>query len=173
MIIDDFSNPSTASNGDNWKLNTDQVMGGLSQGTIVRETVAGRPGLRMRGNVRLDNNGGFVQASLDLATNGSVIDANGFAGIECDVLGNNEWFNIHLRTTEMSYPWQSYRQSFKATATWQKVRFRFSGFTPHRTDTPLDPSCLTRISFVAIGRSFDADLSVSWLAFFQSGDGDI
>jgi hypothetical protein len=35
-------------------------MGGVSNGTMVREQVAGRPAIRMRGDVSLENNGGFV-----------------------------------------------------------------------------------------------------------------
>jgi Complex I intermediate-associated protein 30 (CIA30) len=42
-------------------LFTDRVMGGVSNGTMVRETVAGRPAIRMRGDVSLENNGGFVR----------------------------------------------------------------------------------------------------------------
>jgi hypothetical protein len=168
MIIDDFGNPSKAPCGACWELYTDQVMGGVSRGTMIRETVAGRAALRMCGNVLLDNNGGFVQASLDLAADGSPINVSGFAGVECSVLGNNEWYNVHLRTTETSRPWQSYRQSFKASEVWRTLQLPFRDFTAHRIDTPLDLSCLRRISFVAIGREFDADLSVSRLAFFHA-----
>ena len=46
-IIDDLSRePPLAAIGSNWRLFTDQVMGGVSKGTMVRESVAGRVGSR-------------------------------------------------------------------------------------------------------------------------------
>ncbi len=168
MIIDDFADPARASSGARWELYTDQVMGGISRGAIAWETVAGRTALHVRGGVLLDNNGGFVQASLDLSADGGPINVSEFAGVEATVIGNNERYNVHVRTTDTKRPWQSYRQSFKASEVWQTVRLPFIDFTPHRIDTPLDLSCLRRISFVAIGREFEADLSLSHLAFFRA-----
>jgi hypothetical protein len=56
-IIDDRScEPPIAAIGGNWQLLTDQVMGGLSKGIMVRDTVAGRAAIRMRGDVSLENN---------------------------------------------------------------------------------------------------------------------
>lgn len=67
-LIDDLSDPASLSAlGTGWQLVTDQVMGGVSRGTLTRETVAGRPALVMRGDVRLENDGGFIQMALDLA----------------------------------------------------------------------------------------------------------
>ena len=169
MIIDDFSKPAPfASNGASWELFTDQVMGGVSRGTMAREIVAGRAAIRMRGTVSLDNNGGFVQISLDLVPGGSVIDASSYQGIEIDVLGNGQQYNLHLRTRQTVRPWQSYRQSFQASDTWQTLRLPFDGFAAHRIDTPLDLHRLRRIGLVAIGRAFIADLSIARLAFFNA-----
>ena len=148
MTIDDFGNPSKASSGARWELYTDQVMGGVSGGTIDWELVAGRAALHMRGSVLLDNNGGFVQASLDLKADGGSINVSDFAGVECTVIGNSEWYNVHLRTTDTRRPWQSYRHSFEASEIWQTVQLPFSEFIPHRIDVPLDLSCLRRISLV-------------------------
>jgi hypothetical protein len=91
MLIDDFSKPAPfAANGARWQLFTDTVMGGVSRGTMCRETIDCRSAVRMRGEVSLDNNGGFVQISLDLAADGSTLDASAFDGFEIDVLGNGE-----------------------------------------------------------------------------------
>src|SRR5271166_464865 len=115
MVIDDLSKaPPLAANGAKWRLFTDQVMGGVSRATMVRETIAGRTGIRMRGDVSLENNGGFVQIALDLSLGGEALDVSKFDGIEIDVLGNNERYSLHLRTADMRRPWQSYRQSFRA-----------------------------------------------------------
>lgn len=168
MIIDDFSNPPPlAANGSRWELFTDQVMGGVSGGTMAREVVLGRAAMRMQGVVSLENNGGFVQVALDLASGGSVIDASHLAGIEIDVTGNGENYNCHLRTLQTVRPWQSYRQSFQSGEGWTRVWLPFEGFSAHRIDAPLDLRSLRRIGLVAIGRAFKADLSVSRLAFYR------
>jgi hypothetical protein len=102
-IIDDLSRePPLAAIGSNWRLFTDQVMGGVSKGTMVRESVAGRAAIRMRGDVSLKNNGGFIQIVLDLSPNGCVVDASAWSGIEIDVFGNAEVYNVHLRTDALT-----------------------------------------------------------------------
>jgi len=66
-IIDDLSRELPLSTvGTRWQLFTDQVMGGVSNGSMMREMVAGRPAIRMRGDVSLENKGGFVQIAIDL-----------------------------------------------------------------------------------------------------------
>jgi hypothetical protein len=160
-IIDDLSrDPPMSAIGTRWQLFTDRVMGGVSNGTMLREMVAGRPAIRMRGDVSLENNGGFVQMSLDLAPDGEAIDVSVWSGIELDVFGNGEEYNVHLRTSDLTRPWQSYRQSFRADPKWQTILLRFQEFVPYRTDVPLDTRRLKRIGVVAIGRAFSADLSV-------------
>jgi hypothetical protein len=167
-IIDDLRrDPPLSTIGTRWQLFTDRVMGGLSNGTMDRGTVAGRPAIRMRGEVRLENSGGFVQIALDLAIDGKAIDASAWRGVELDVLGNDEEYNIHLRTEDLTRPWQSYRQSFRADPWWRTVRFQFQDFMPYRTDTALDTLRLRRIGLVAIGRTFSADLSVAGLRYLS------
>jgi hypothetical protein len=166
-VIDDLGRDDlVATIGTSWQLVTDRVMGGVSDGTLVRETVSGRPALRMRGDVSLQNNGGFVQMALDLAPDGGVVDASAWAGIELDVIGNDEDYGIHLRTDAVERPWQSYRQSFRAGASWRTVQLAFVDFVPHRIDVPLDVHRLRRIGLVAIGRAFTADLAVGGVRFF-------
>ena len=49
-VIDDLSSDDlVATIGTRWQLVTDRVMGGVSNGTLVGETVSRRPALRMRG----------------------------------------------------------------------------------------------------------------------------
>ena len=69
---------------------SDRVMGGISQGTMRREAVDGRPALRIEGDVSLENNGGFLQIALDLARGGRTVDAGGWIWIETDALGNGK-----------------------------------------------------------------------------------
>jgi len=166
-VIDDLSRemPLTAI-GPSWQLFTDQVMGGVSNGSMVREVIDGRPVIRMRGDVSLENNGGFIQISVDLAPDGDVADVSAWQGIELDVLGRGEEYSLRLRTSELARPWQSYRQSFIAEPKWQTIKLRFDGFEPHRTDMPLNLHALRRLGLVAIGRAFSADLALAGLRFF-------
>jgi hypothetical protein len=165
--IDDLSRDDLVSTiGTRWRLVTDQVMGGVSEGTLVNEVVAGRRALRMRGDVSLENNGGFVQMALDLEPNGGLVDASAWQGIELDVIGNDEEYGVHLRTDAVERPWQSYRQSFRAGASWRTVQLAFADFVPHRIEVPLDIRRLRRIGLVAIGRAFTADLAVGGVRFF-------
>lgn len=167
-IIDDLGRDDlVATIGTRWRLVTDRVMGGVSRGTLTRATVAGRPALRMQGDVSLENDGGFVQMALDLAPDGGVVDASAWEGIELDVIGNGEVYGVHLRTDAIERPWQSYRQSFQAEPAWQTVRLAFAGFAPHRIDVQLDVRRLRRIGLVAIGRAFGADLALGGLRLFD------
>jgi hypothetical protein len=180
MIIDDLSRTAPqASNGARWQFIADGVMGGVSQGTMDRETVQGREAYRMRGAVSLENNGGFIQMALDLAPDGAAVDASAFTGIALDVMDsslalglrpnradNGETYNLHLRTTDVTRPWQSYRQSFIAGRVWETHHIPFTDLTPHRIDTPLDVRRLRRIGILAIGRVFDADVSVAGVRFY-------
>jgi hypothetical protein len=149
-----------------WRLVTDAVMGGVSRGSIAKETLGGREAIRMRGDVSTENNGGFVQIALDLAPETGSFDAGGFTGLEMDVLGNHESYGAHLRTADITRPQQSYRQSFVATPDWQTLQLPFVQFMPYRTDIPLDVRQLKRIGLVAIGREFAADLAIARLAFY-------
>ncbi len=165
--IDDLSQPPPrASNDAAWEMIADRVMGGISNGTMRRETVRGREAIHLQGDVSLENNGGFIQIALDLAPDGSSIDARQWAGIEIDVIGDDESYNLHLRTADVTRPWQSYRQSFVPTPEWQTVRLPFSEFEAHRIDAPLDLSTLRRIGIVAIGRAFHADIAIAGVRFF-------
>lgn len=165
-IIDDLSQKSPrASNGAAWELVADRVMGGVSNGTMRREVVQDREAIHMQGDVSLENNGGFLQIVLDLAPDGAPIDASRWAGIELDLIGNDESYNLHLRTADVARPWQSYRQSFIARPEWQTLRLPFADFEAHRIDAPLDLSTLRRIGIVAIGSAFNADIAIGGVRF--------
>lgn len=172
-IIDDLSRePPVATIGSTWQVITDQVMGGVSEGTMERGVIAGRAAIRLRGDVSLENNGGFVQAVLDLSTAGHIVDASIWGGIEIDVFGNGEYYSVHLRTDTLARPWQSYRQIFTAYPDWRTVKLQFNRFAPYRTDIPLDTHRLRRIGLVAIGRAFRCDLAIGGLRFVRAGGRD-
>ena len=167
MLIDDFSRPDLVSNlGTQWRGVSDQVMGGISEAEISHDTVDGHAHLRLRGDVRLDNNGGFIQAALDLSPSGHVVDASRFTGIRIVVRGNGEQYSVHLRTPDAVRPWQSYRAHFNAGPNWEALDIPFAEFKPYRLEAQLDTARLKRIGLVAIGRAFSADLKVSQVSFY-------
>lgn len=142
-----------------WELVTDGVMGGVSQGHMDHTVVAGRMAVRLTGTVSLDNNGGFLQIAFDLA-DGAAFDASGFQGVSIDVLGNGQTYDMRLRTSDLTRPWQSFRAQFDAPSTWTTHRIPFEAFEPHRTDVPFAPQQLRRLGILAIGREMQADISV-------------
>jgi hypothetical protein len=167
LLIDDRRSGDTRSNlATSWRLVTDGVMGGVSSGELRADKVDGRDCLRISGEVRLENNGGFVQAALNLA-DGGPFDASAYQGLELDVHGNGEQYNLHLRTDDIWLPWQSYRASFSTGPQWRTVRLPFADFTAYRTDTRLNLTRLERIGIVAIGRAFQADLCVARVALYR------
>ncbi len=168
MLIDDFAGPDLTSKlGTRWRGVSDRVMGGISEATVERAVVDGRSFLRLTGEVRLENDGGFILASLDLAPAGRSFDASAYSGLRLLVRGNGERYALHLRTPDNLRPWQSYRAQFTAGPAWQTVELPFASFFPHRLEAPLDVTQLRRIGLVAIGRAFLADLAVAEVGFYR------
>ena len=168
MLIDDFTDEGLVSNlGTCWRGVSDRVMGGISEASVSHDAIEGRPCLRLTGDVRLENDGGFIQAALDLARSGEAIDASGYTGVRIAVRGNGEKYSVHLRTPDNVRPWQSYRVQFTARSDWEQIDLPFEAFAPYRLEVGLDTTRLRRIGLVAIGRAFDADLAVSELAFYR------
>jgi hypothetical protein len=167
MVIDDFTDGGLVSKlGNRWRGVSDQVMGGISEATVSHGVIDGRPSLCMTGDVRLENDGGFIQAALDLGPTGDTIDASGFTGVRIVVRGNGEKYSIHLRTLDNVRPWQSYRAHLTVGSDWETIDLPFATFVSYRLETPLYTTRLRRIGLVAIGRAFHADLAVSELAFY-------
>ena len=167
LIIDDRSSGTLESAlGPSWRMFTDGVMGGVSTGMLTPASVDQRVCLRLQGDVRLENNGGFVQAALDVEDTPAE-DASAYTGIEIEVYGNDEAYNLHLRTDDLWLPWQSYRTTFAAAARWQTLQLPFAEFSGYRTGKPLDVSELERIGVVAIGRAFTADLCIGRVGLYS------
>ena len=151
-----------------WEYVADSVMGGVSRGRLTQETVQGRQAVRLSGNVLLDNGGGFVQIAFDLCPDGSAMDLSEWTGIEVDVLGNGEEYDLRLRTDQLTRPWQSFRTAFIATRDWTTQRRAFADFVPHRTEHILDPAHLRRIGLLAIGRAFEADVAIAAVRLYRA-----
>ena len=166
MLIDDFTEQTGVSRlGASWRLVTDRVMGGVSTGRISFDQIQGRRCLRLYGEVSVDNNGGFIQAALDLAPERR-LDASRFGGIRIVVRGNGASYNLHLKTADVDRPWQSYRSHFQTGPEWLEIRIPFSNFAPYRIDVPIDLRRLRHLGIVAIGSAMTADLCVAELGFY-------
>jgi hypothetical protein len=167
LIIDDRRNGDLSSSlGTQWRLVTDDVMGGLSKGTLTVDNYKSKDCLRMRGDVTTENNGGFVQITLPLSRK-EPFDASVYAGIEIEVAGNNESYNIHFRTDSLWFPWQSYRYSFMALPDWQTYRIPFNSLTKYKTSHDFSKDEIIRIGLVAIGRDFTADVCLASIKFYS------
>jgi hypothetical protein len=149
-----------------WRGFSDRVMGGVSEGEFRVDTVAGRRGARMTGRVTRDSGGGFIQMALDLAGRGDGFDASAWQGVEALVHGNDEDYNVHVRTADCGWYDESFRLTFRAPARWTRLRFGWSQFEPNGLDAPLDASRLQRVAFLGWMREFEADLAVAEVSLY-------
>lgn len=149
-----------------WEYVADTVMGGVSSGGIAPVQIDGRAAMQLRGDVSLENNGGFIQMAFDLAE-GRVLDASGYAGIEIEAYGNGEVYELRLRTDALTRPWQSYRATFQSAPDWQTIRLPWAQFEPNKTDAAFDPARLRRIGVLAYGAEMEAEVAVGAIRFFQ------
>lgn len=167
-IIDDFSSVERASNGQRWRYFSDRVMGGVSTGRAAHDVIDGRPALHLSGEVSLENNGGFVQVALDLTPDGTTLDARRYSGIVISLRGDGGAYALNLRTSDLRYPWQSYRCAIQSTGVWQSFPCAFSDFEAHRTDRPLDRTRLRRVGLIAIGEARAVDVAIGDMRFYES-----
>lgn len=152
-----------------WRVVTDQVMGGLSTATLTHETLDAEAAAVLRGTVRLDNNGGFVQIALDIALPSRAATRAAEPMPAAGGISIRLWapagqaVGIHLRTLDLGAPWQSFRAPLAGSAAWQTVDLPWSAFLPYRTERPLQPSRIQRLGVVVIGASGPALVGVSRL----------
>jgi len=150
-----------------WRGFSDRVMGGVSDATFGRATVAGRPCIRLAGRVTRDNGGGFIQMALDLGTRAGDFDASGYAGVELLIHGNDEDYNCHVRTADCGWYDQSYRASFRAATGWHTIRLPWTAFVPNDLKVPLNPARIQRIALLGWMREFTADIALAELSLYS------
>jgi len=162
LLIDDFSDSNARSAlGTQWDAFTDRVMGGVSD--MRAGVVDGEDGpvLRLEGEVRLENNGGFIQARLPLSGSGGSLDASSFEAVKLRVRGAPGTYFIHLRTPDCRRLWQYYRAPLPVGEDWREVSIRLDSFEPKSLSTPLDIKRLNSLGVVAAGEAFRARIEVS------------
>lgn len=159
MLIDDFESPGISAMGTQWQGFTDRVMGGRS--TIqagYRETEDGTV-LSMRGEVSLENNGGFVQVRLPFAADGA-LDASGYSGVAVEARGEPGYYYVHLRTRQSRAPWQYYAAELPVSGDWQRIVIPFASFGGESIRRELDTSALVSIAVAGANHEFTADIDV-------------
>lgn len=153
-------------NGGGWRGFSDRVMGGVSNAELVQAEVAGKDCLRLTGNVTRERNGGFIQMAYFFGNNDASFDASDYRGIEMLVFGNNEHYNVHLRTEDCGWYDESYRFTFTAKDEWQRVQVPWSSFEGNGVKVPLDSSTLKRIAILGWMREFEADVAIAELSLY-------
>jgi hypothetical protein len=167
FLIDDFARDGVSALGTRWQTFSDRVMGGVSDGETAFETIEGRRCLRLRGQVSLENRGGFVQAALPLVERGGSFDAGRFKGLRLQVRGNGAVYYVHLRTEDTRLPWQYYEAAFEAGPAWKPIEIPFTAFSPENLSAALDTGGLKRLAIVAAKRAFSADVAVAGIEFYE------
>ena len=153
--------------GGGWRGFSDRVMGGISNAKLTSARVASQDCLRLTGNVTRESNGGFIQMALYFGRDYAEFDASGYKGIELLTYGNNEDYNVHVRTSDCGWHDESYRMTFFAKPEWQRQRIPWSEFLPSNVQRPLDNSKLQRIAILGWMREFKADISLAEIALYS------
>lgn len=177
-VIDDMSDPFPfTSSGSQWQGITDRVMGGVSNGSLSRETIGGKLANVLRGTVSLENNGGFIQMATDLSLEPSVdlfVHATDYDGVElevyCEGADAEEYFNVHLRTPVCERKFSSYRATTAIEpGKWALVRLPWDAFEGHGPGPDVNPfvPSLRRLGIVSIGEAKDVVLAVGKVGFYN------
>jgi hypothetical protein len=169
MTIDDFTDPDHISAlGTKWRLVTDRVMGGVSDGDYGFGRDEQFSYIKMTGNVSLENNGGFVQVALPLSKESKSLDATDFSGVRFWTKGNGEQYYIHLKNGQTRLPWQYYSAAFTSTEDWQQVEIPFDKFKPQALNSNLITDSLSQIAIVGAKKAYKINISVGPIEFYRN-----
>ena len=162
MIIDNL----TPEKNQKWVFFTDRVMGGVSSGKLEIGSEDGSKFYRMTGNVSTANNGGFIQFQADLSNISNTEEV--FNGIKIKVRGNNENYQIFIRTNLTVLPWQYYSSEFYASSQWKEIKLPFSSFKRSNFYQPknINNTDIRTLGIVAYGKDYSADLNVGLIEFY-------
>ncbi|MBN32942.1 MAG: NADH ubiquinone oxidoreductase [Dehalococcoidia bacterium] len=162
MIIDNL----TPEKNQKWVFFTDRVMGGVSSGKLEIGSEDGSKFYRMTGNVSTANNGGFIQFQADLSNISNTEEV--FNGIKIKVRGNNENYQIFIRTNLTVLPWQYYSSEFYASNQWKEIKLPFNSFKRSNFYQPknINNTDIRTLGIVAYGKDYSADLNVGLIEFY-------
>ena len=160
-----------------WKFQSDQVMGGVSQGDASLVQDGDMFFFRLTGDVSTRNNGGFVQfrSKVSLFNKPEMFqlihnaDKNGqeLEGVRLNVRGNGERYHVMIRTYSTWSPSDYYYHTFDTSPDWQQVNLPFSEFRRSKSgEMDLGADQMRDFAVVAYGRDFKSDVSVSNISFY-------
>ena len=183
--VDDLSEPFPAtSSGREWRGVSDRVVGGTSDGRVVRDPdLGGRPANVLAGRVRRQRGGraegeeGFLQMVTDLPLDpsSSAVDASDYDGIALEVLCRHDppTFGVHVRTPgtlqQASYRYR-HRMDEDQVGEWNTVLIPFSSFVEYTRGCGEDGDDAGPAT--AKGIEFVADAAPAAAAGYGDGDGD-
>jgi len=158
LFPDQTSNPQN-----HWRMVSDQVMGGASQGHMQMT----EQGVNLQGHVSLANNGGFLQIQWPIAESVERLNLTSYQGIFIEWRSQqNETLEILLKSTQLWMPWQSYRCQANITQEWQTIYVPFSAFEPYRTQTRLRPQAINKFAVLAGGHEREVNLTIKQFGFY-------
>lgn len=150
-----------------WDLVTDRVMGGQSYGEAQQISEDNQWVTCLKGQISLENNGGFIQLQFDLRAIKNLAD---YGGLYMTWRGQAPAVAAHLKTDDLSHPWQSYKQACFPSTSWKTDYWSFEKFSPYRTGKPLKPAHICRFGLVAIGAAGSVDLCIREFGLYQHTD---
>ena len=160
-----------------WKYQSDQVMGGVSEGDESLVQDGDMFFFRLTGDVSTRNNGGFVQfrSKISLFNKPEMFqlihnadkDGQELEGVRLKVRGNGERYHVMIRTYSTWSPSDYYYHTFDTSPDWKQVDLPFSEFRRSKSgDMDLGADQMRDFAVVAYGRDFKSDVSVSNISFY-------
>ena len=105
--------------------------------------------------------------ALYFGRNGQEFDGSNYKGVEMQVYGNNEDYNLHVRTADCSWHDESYRATFFAEPKWQRIRIPWESFNGNGVSEALDSSSLQRVAILGWMREFEADIALADISLYR------
>ena len=147
-----------------WMVISDQVMGGVSSAALHQDERHNSNCSCLIGRTSLDNNGGFVQMKLDIELGELRAD---YRGLFIELYGSAHDYNLHVKTTQLNRPWQSFRCTLSVEPQWTRFIVPYEQLIAHRIHAELQPADISSVAIVAIGKEFDVDVCVRRLGFYR------
>ena len=159
ILKDNFQNSTQ------WKFISDNVMGGVSTGSINYVMKEGNSSAYLSGNVSTKNNGGFIQIRRSLKN----IDLSKAKYIKITAKGNNQKYFLHLRTSGTILPWQYYQISFEVKEEYKEYILQIKEFKKSGSFQPsmVNSKSISSVAVVAYGRDHKADIHVKEISFHE------
>ncbi|MEH6566379.1 MAG: CIA30 family protein [Halopseudomonas sp.] len=147
-----------------WTAITDQVMGGVSTAELEQEQRRGSACTCLRGRTSLKNDGGFVQMKHAVVPRASLAE---YSGIFIELCGPAHEYELRVKTSQLSKPWQSFRSVLAVEPRWTRFVVPYAQLSAHRTDMAFDPAAICSLAIIAIGSEFDVNVCVRRLGFYR------